>query len=287
MAFSPLLKSLALQVPVLGQIVRERDFLRIERQTLAAEVALIRNERDALRDLIKNTASETVHSGYCHCCRQQTLFQIRGSWLRDEYVCVSCHSIPRQRHLQYILDTHFPGWAQSSIHESSPTNDLLSRWCTGYSHSHYFEGVASGAVVNGVRCEDLERMSFADASIDLFVTQDVFEHVFHPQRAAAEIARVLKPGGAHVFTVPRLAWIATSEPRAKISAAGIEHIKEESYHGNPVGDGKALVTWDYGADFETLMDEWSGLQTSTFNAVDRSRGIDGEFRDVFISKKRR
>ena len=38
-------------------------------------------------------------------------------------------------------------------------------------------------------------------TFDLVVTQDVLEHVLDPARAA-EIARTLRPGGAHVFTVP-------------------------------------------------------------------------------------
>jgi SAM-dependent methyltransferase len=214
-----------------------------------------------------------------------TFFQINGPWLRDEYLCLHCRSIPRQRHLQYVLDTQFPGWENLVIHESSPTNNLVARWCSQYSSSQYFDGVRSGALVDEVRCENLECLSFADDSIDLFITQDVFEHVFHPELAVCEIRRVLKPGGAHIFTVPKLGWIPLSEPRARLSASGIEYLKEASYHGNPVGDGRALVTWDYGADFERLIDGWSGLSTAVYAEANRAIGVDGEFRDVFVSRK--
>ena len=44
-------------------------------------------------------------------------------------------------------------------------------------------------------------MTFQNESFDLFITQDVFEHVMEPNKAFKEIERVLKPGGAHVFTV--------------------------------------------------------------------------------------
>jgi len=242
-------------------------------------------EREAFESLLHSPSSEQLNSGYCHCCRQHTFFRILGPWLRDEYVCLNCCSIPRQRHLQYVLDTQFKGWEDLVVHESSPTNDFLSRWCTNYSSSQYFDGVDSGTLVEGIQCQNLERLSFADESIDIFITQDVFEHVFHPDVAAAEIARVLKPGGAHVFTVPRLYWVPTSEPRAKLGPGGIEYLKEESYHGNPVGDGRALVTWDYGSDFEALLKAWSGLETTAYDSVDRSRGIDGELREVFVSRK--
>ena len=45
-------------------------------------------------------------------------------------------------------------------------------------------------------------LSYDDASIDLILSSDVFEHVPDPYRAHAEVHRVLRPGGHHVFTVP-------------------------------------------------------------------------------------
>ena len=50
-------------------------------------------------------------------------------------------------------------------------------------------------MVQGVRCENLEELTFPDESIDLHISQDVMEHVFQPKRAFAEIARTLRPGG--------------------------------------------------------------------------------------------
>ena len=47
--------------------------------------------------------------------------------------------------------------------------------------------------------EDLENMTFEDETVDLITTQDVFEHLFDPQRSFSEVARTLKPegGGQH------------------------------------------------------------------------------------------
>jgi len=42
---------------------------------------------------------------------------------------------------------------------------------------------------------DAHRVACSDASIDGVVAQAVLEHVFDPERATAEIRRVLKPGG--------------------------------------------------------------------------------------------
>jgi len=49
---------------------------------------------------------------------------------------------------------------------------------------------------------DVEPLPFADASFDVVVFSEVMEHVRFPQKALAEIARVLRPGGRHVGSVP-------------------------------------------------------------------------------------
>ena len=56
-----------------------------------------------------------------------------------------------------------------------------------------------GTIVNAVRCENLEHLTFDNESVDLHITQDVFEHLFDPAAAFREIARTLRLGGAHVL----------------------------------------------------------------------------------------
>jgi SAM-dependent methyltransferase len=206
-------------------------------------------------------------------------------WLRDNYVCLNCFSIPRQRHIQHILDSFFSGWESRAMHESSPSNNLLAQYCPSYTGSQYLPDTPIGTEKNGVRCENLEQLTFADGSFDCFVTQDVFEHIFNPNLAAREIMRVLRPGGIHIFTAPKHKGIHKSYQRARLVNNHIEHVMEEQYHGNPVGDGRALVTWDYGDDFEFLLAEWSQYPTTTFRTRDRSLGLDGEFLEVFVTRK--
>ena len=90
-----------------------------------------------------------------------------------------------------------------------------------------------GTQVGDVTCQDLECLTFEDESFDLFITQDVLEHVLRPDLAVNEIARVLRRGGAHVFTVPVYRG-RTTLIRAIPSASGIEHLEPSEYHGNPV-----------------------------------------------------
>lgn len=223
--------------------------------------------------------------GYCHCCRNNVEFKSTETWLRDYYKCSVCYSIPRQRHLQYILDTFFPSWESMSIHESSPSNDLIGRYAKNYSYSQFFNDIQPGQYFQNTRCENLEELTFPDNTFDIFITQDVFEHIFNPDLAKRQIMRVIKNGGAHIFTAPKHKSLKVSLPRATFAKGKVIHLKEEQYHGNPVSDGRSLVTWDYGDDFEFLLHKWCGFPTATYVTRDENLGIDGEYLEVFITRK--
>lgn len=225
------------------------------------------------------------NQGYCPLCEAPALFVAEQAWLRDHYLCQRCRSIPRQRALVQVLTRLRPGWKQSIIHESSPTLWFFRDQCPDYSFSYYFDDLAPGAFREGVRCENLERFTFADETFDLFITQDVLEHVFSPERALKEISRVLKPGGLHIFTAPRRKDLLRSRPRARLENGQAIKLLEPIYHGNPISEQGALVTWDYGGDFLELAKRWSGCQTEAYILNDRGLGIDGEFMDVFVMIK--
>jgi SAM-dependent methyltransferase len=131
----------------------------------------------------------------------------------------------------------------------------------------------------------LERLTFPDAAFDLFVTQDVLEHVFRPDRVVREVMRVLKPGGAHVFTTPKHRALRKTSCRARMDGGQIQYLLQPEYHGNPIGDGRSLVTWDYGDDFELCLWEWSRFPTVTYVVRDRHFGLDGEYLEVFVMRK--
>jgi SAM-dependent methyltransferase len=54
----------------------------------------------------------------------------------------------------------------------------------------------------GLCCGDVCDLPFAGASFDLVLATDILEHVEEDQRAIGEIARVLRPGGRALITVP-------------------------------------------------------------------------------------
>lgn len=228
--------------------------------------------------------------GYCPICDRRATFIARDPWLRDHYKCTRCRSIPRERALMAVVEERYPGWRALTIHESSPGNRGASRRfreeCEQYIPSQWFDGTPLGAMVGGYRCENLEQLTFDDASIDLHVTQDVLEHVLRPERAFAEIARTLKPGGAHVFTVPLVNKERPTSRRVVVQADGsLSHLAPPSYHGNPIDPNGSLVTLDWGFDICDHIAAACGLRTEIIRIDDLSRGIRAEYIEVLVTSR--
>src|SRR5215472_7618443 len=198
-----------------------------------------------VRRVMKYAVSEPT-VGSCPICEMWAIFVKTGPWLRDQLLCHRCKSIPRQRALIYILQTRFPDWRKRHIHESSPggrASEKLARECVHYTPTHFFPRVTLGQVNDGFRCENLEKQTFPDACFDLVITGDVFEHVLDPAPAFAEIARTLRPGGAHVFTVPWYWWKQTLVRARRNDDGTTMYLEAPENHGNPIDeDGSLVVT---------------------------------------------
>jgi hypothetical protein len=236
---------------------------------------------------------EFRHLGYCDICEKPVEFIARQRWFRDFLICPHCQSVPRERALMDVLKRYRPGYRNLVIHESSPggrgVSTRLARECRNYSYSHFFPDTPPGAMnlLHKARCETLEALTFAESTFDLFITQDVMEHVLDPEVAFREIARVLKPGGAHIFTVPLVRKTEPSRPRAIRGGAGeIEFLLEAEYHGNPVDSRGSLVTMDWGFDIVSFVSKACRMPSHIISIDDLDRGIRAEFIEVVISFKR-
>jgi SAM-dependent methyltransferase len=142
-------------------------------------------------------------------------------------------------------------------------------------------------VMTGARCENLEQLTFPDNTFDLFVSQDVMEHIFDLKKAFQEIARVLKPGGAHIFTVPIINKGNKSESWASRSESGeiVFHHPAE-YHGNPVDAKGALVTMHWGYDIAAFISDAANTPTTVVMIDNIDLGIRAEYIDVLVSFKK-
>lgn len=76
---------------------------------------------------------------------------------------------------------------------------------------------------------DGRNFPFPDQVFDSVITNQVFEHVFNPDEFLCEIARVLKPGGHLLLTVP-FVWDEHEQPYdyARYSSFGIKHVLEKN-----------------------------------------------------------
>lgn len=238
--------------------------------------------------LIKCLITGKANRGYCPVCERKTIFIRYNPWLRDHYKCKYCQSIPRHRALINAINIFYPDWQEAEIHESSPggvSSEHIGKKCKNYSYSFYFPNIKPGDFKNGSRCENLENLTFSDEQFDIIITQDVFEHVNNPKQAFKEIARVLKPGGMHIFTVPFYPDLKKTRPRIRIENGDIHHILEPMCHGNPIDSNGSLVTVDYGLDFADLIYSSSGMTTTIYLQKDPYMGLEAEFLEVFISRK--
>ena len=183
----------------------------------------------------------------CDACQALTLILALGDD-REFHLCVRCRANQRYELLARYLRRAFPNIGQLEVLElddRSPLRLYLSSART-YIRSYYRDNIPVGTSRgDGVVCQDITRLTYADSSLDLIVSSDVLEHVPDVSAAFRETARVLRPGGAHVFTVPpRPATVQ----RAKLDSGRIVHLEPPDYHRDPLNPAGVLAFWDFGPD---------------------------------------
>lgn len=247
---------------------------------------------DTISDLCLDNVVK-IYGGICSCCCKKTVFVAFDYQLRGNYKCIFCGSVPRQRAIMKVLQNEVPEWRNMIIHESSPsgvTFRILKEQCAGYTYSYWHELKPLGIELQfgGVN-QNLENLTFEDEKFDVFITQDVLEHVNRPEKVFAEIARTLKKGGLHIFTTP-LTPFRKTKARIKMRGDKRELILPPIYHGNPICKEGSLVTYEWGGyDFLEIIDKAAGTESKIVefpnNKENFENGLEGDFLHVIISKK--
>lgn len=248
--------------------------------------------REMISDLNLDKAVK-VYGGVCPVCKEKTLFISYHYWLRDHYKCIFCRSIPRHRALMKVLEEEVPEWRKVKIHESSPSGStfhVFKQSCAGYTYSYWYEAKSLGASLGyGVTNQNLENLTFEDETFDVFITQDVLEHVNDPEKVFIEIARTLKKGGVHIFTTPMYPFKKTT-PRIRMEGNTRKLVLPPIYHGNPISQEGSLVTFEWGGyDFLKMIDEKTGMESRVVEFPNSrenfENGLEGDFLQVIVSKK--
>lgn len=218
--------------------------------------------------------------GFCNVCGKRVVFFYESQSLRrEQLICSNCGAISRYRSMARGLlkaIQELSGVEAASVcalkraHSRQPLRvydtqvpfkffraaytmpRLLAkvRWVELFTSS-YDEDLPPGYVLGpNYSNENLEQLTFADHAFDIILTSDVMEHVRLPERAHAEIKRVLRPGGFYIFTVPFLpdqyetrTLIQVRDPHNPFD----DVVLHEDYHedGNAPG-GRVAVYREYG-----------------------------------------
>jgi SAM-dependent methyltransferase len=228
--------------------------------------------------------------GFCLCCDTEVDFIAHNPWLRDHFACNNCESLPRERALMKVVAQEYPNWYDLKIHESSPGNRghsvKLKKENKHYTESQFFVNEPLGKLFNGVRNEDLENQTFDDESFDIVVTSDVMEHIYNPEKAFKEIYRTLKPGGAHIFSVPIINKFKKTQRWAEKGEDGNPiFLFEPEWHGNPIDKKGSPVTIHWGFDIVDFIKEKTGGNCWIEYLDNLEFGIRAEYIEIVVQKK--
>ncbi|MDM8566426.1 class I SAM-dependent methyltransferase [Candidatus Halobeggiatoa sp. HSG11] len=240
--------------------------------------------------------------GYCKVCDKQTNFlvdRLFGSqiteqgWIpnwRERLECQQCRLNNRQRAILHVIKEAVEKKSTNPViyamEQVTPLFSCLKQQYENVIGSEYLgEDIESGSVVNNIRHENIEQLSFADQSIDIIVSNDVLEHVNSPEKAIAEIYRVLKPNGEIFMTVPFHANEEKTVCRATLNNGTIKHLLPPVYHGNPISDEGSLVFNDFGWDLLEQMKMIGFQDVSLCNYWSDLYGYLGEIQYYFWAGK--
>jgi SAM-dependent methyltransferase len=167
-----------------------------------------------------------------------------------------------------VVKTVVTDWASKSFYELSaqgPMVEFLHRNVRHVTTSEYFDDVSPGELRGGVRCQDVQKLTYSDGAFDVCTSSEVFEHVPDDRRGFTEIYRVLRAGGSMIFSVPIGDFATTRERASLIDGAVIHHLPPE-YHDDQIrGSGRVLCYRNYGSDIvDRLMD--AGFDQATILA---------------------
>ncbi len=226
----------------------------------AAAPALL-EQRATERALEPDVPGPFSTTGICSMCRIETRFDmdytyalefepgaLTPNW-RENCQC-SCGFITRIRGAMHVLQTVIQPAPGAAIYVTEAVTPLFRwlrlRWPNTIGSEFFSPSHVPGRLYDGVRHEDICRLTFAGAQFDAVLSFDVLEHVVDLDAALRECFRVLKPGGTLLFTAPTQFDHGAVVELVEILADGsYNFLRPPEYHGNPVNPDQGSLAFRY------------------------------------------
>ncbi|MFS2316639.1 methyltransferase domain-containing protein [Maricaulis sp. D1M11] len=136
---------------------------------------------------------------HCPICGYEGVFHALGTPPRWDGRCPSCGSRERHRLIHLWLEREGLDLKDGRTILHFAPEKYFIRQMDGASEYHTADIVPGKAR----HAMDMADMTFENASVDVLISNHVLEHVPDHHKAMDEIARVLKPGGFALLTVPQ------------------------------------------------------------------------------------
>lgn len=206
--------------------------------------------------------------GFCFVCKQQVAFlvdflysgeqegMVTPNW-RERLLCPHCQLNNRMRAVVQIFEEQCTPQRRARIYITEQMTALHNALKVSYpgliGSEHLGTAIALGKHnAQGIRNEDLTQLSFANESLDVILSFDVFEHIPDYKTAWMECYRSLKPGGSLIFSVPFIKNAKETLIRAIMSSTGeVTHLLPPEYHGDPINTDGCLCFYHFGWDILT------------------------------------
>jgi SAM-dependent methyltransferase len=246
------------------------DLLELGFRTLDEWSVFFRTMRPGIESqraqALDRIAIEGLHDPYLGLVTPERI-ELDSARLRESLIAHSCTS--RTRAILHVLRTYACGREKSlrvfASERLSPFAQRLRSIFPRFTGSEYLPLASDRRAHPRVMHQDVQALSFSDDSFDIYVSCEVLEHVPDMDRAISEAARILKPGGLFVGTVPFNMRGTERTIKARLGPDGLEHLAPPEYHGNPTRPDEgslvfAIPGWDFVQDLERAGFEDAGMR---------------------------
>ena len=171
---------------------------------------------------------------------------------RERLVCPKTGLNNRQRAAVHIMDIELGVIPQESVYITEQVTALYKFLVA--KHPRVIGSEFLGSSIprgsfdkKGVRSEDLTKLTFENDTFGAVLSFDCLEHMPDFMTGIKEIARVLKPGGRFMWSVPFRADLEFNLQRASLDPKGIIiHHEQPEYHGDPINRDGCLCFTHFG-----------------------------------------